>query len=162
MGNYFCNSCCGQTNSPSQQVSAHQSSQTSSDLNSLLPSTTHLNYGSLSTRNPHLVSSYSNSSSITSQPQAILTSEFSAALTQSLIDCLPLRSYDQFFGACILDAHECVICMEPFLQTDMIRLLPCTHYYHKECVDVWFSKSLTCPVCLYSVDKNSLSPLLKT
>ena len=42
---------------------------------------------------------------------------------------------------------ECGICLEEFKQNEYIRTLGCNHCYHKRCVDKWFKKNMSCPVC---------------
>ena len=46
---------------------------------------------------------------------------------------------------------ECCLCMEEFAKNDQIRLLPCQHYFHRDCVDRWFAarayQQRTCPLC---------------
>jgi hypothetical protein len=46
-------------------------------------------------------------------------------------------------------SHElgCSICTDPFRPDDLIRVLRCNHYYHKDCVDIWFRRSSACPYC---------------
>lgn len=55
--------------------------------------------------------------------------------------------------------NECVICMNEFVSGDEIRLLPCMHNFHKECVDNWLRKSFTCPSCAEPVDLCILASL---
>ncbi|KAJ9658351.1 hypothetical protein H2198_003781 [Neophaeococcomyces mojaviensis] len=42
----------------------------------------------------------------------------------------------------------CSICTEDFTKGDEVRLLPCNHKFHPECVDPWLlNVSGTCPLC---------------
>eukprot|EP00928_Gymnodinium_smaydae_P045963 TRINITY_DN30590_c0_g1_i1.p1 TRINITY_DN30590_c0_g1~~TRINITY_DN30590_c0_g1_i1.p1 ORF type:complete len:432 (-),score=70.34 TRINITY_DN30590_c0_g1_i1:75-1370(-) len=47
--------------------------------------------------------------------------------------------------------EECTLCLEKFEESDSLRVLPCSHHFHKDCIDSWFaSKRLlmrTCPLC---------------
>lgn len=44
--------------------------------------------------------------------------------------------------------EECAICLEEFLAGENCQALPeCNHLFHSECIDVWFSKKFTCPIC---------------
>ncbi|PKA48771.1 RING-H2 finger protein ATL7 [Apostasia shenzhenica] len=48
---------------------------------------------------------------------------------------------------------RCSICLEEFAGGgEELRVLPrCGHFFHRECVDPWFEKSLRCPMCRTSV-----------
>ncbi|KAI8806035.1 hypothetical protein BJ742DRAFT_818177, partial [Cladochytrium replicatum] len=42
----------------------------------------------------------------------------------------------------------CAICIEPFVEGEELRELPCTHLFHIKCVDTWLtSRSALCPLC---------------
>jgi len=44
---------------------------------------------------------------------------------------------------------ECSICFGPYAQGEEIRKLPCSHHFHRRCVDVWlFKYQNRCPLCL--------------
>ena len=47
---------------------------------------------------------------------------------------------------------RCAICMCDFVISDTLRILPCMHSYHKECIDDWLMRSFTCPSCMEPVD----------
>jgi len=46
---------------------------------------------------------------------------------------------------------ECCLCMDAFEKEDEVRLLPCNHFFHKECIDRWFAarayQQRSCPLC---------------
>ncbi|CAI5486257.1 unnamed protein product [Closterium sp. Naga37s-1] len=44
--------------------------------------------------------------------------------------------------------ETCAICLEDYEWGDRLRLLPCSHEFHVDCVDQWLStRRLFCPVC---------------
>ncbi|KAJ1910535.1 hypothetical protein H4219_006186 [Mycoemilia scoparia] len=45
--------------------------------------------------------------------------------------------------------HEtCAVCIDEFEEGDKLRVLPCGHGFHKECIDPWLiKKSVECPLC---------------
>ncbi|KAF9916534.1 hypothetical protein BX616_003506 [Lobosporangium transversale] len=46
----------------------------------------------------------------------------------------------------------CSICLCDYAMGDRIRVLPCSHEYHPECIDVWLStKSVFCPLCKHDL-----------
>lgn len=47
------------------------------------------------------------------------------------------------------EQEECVLCISPYEEGDIIRHLPCRHYYHAMCVDTWLEggPNRTCPLC---------------
>lgn len=48
---------------------------------------------------------------------------------------------------------RCAICLEGYKLWDMVRVLPCSHLYHKSCVDMWLSRKPACPNCKSNVLK---------
>ncbi len=48
----------------------------------------------------------------------------------------------------------CSVCFEQFVEDEYVRVLPCGHRYHIECVDRWLaSKSIRCPICQHPADE---------
>ena len=43
--------------------------------------------------------------------------------------------------------ETCPICLSNFEPDDDVRLLPCSHHFHQECVDEWLAVNSTCPSC---------------
>lgn len=48
----------------------------------------------------------------------------------------------------------CPICLDEYESTDILRILPCSHIYHPQCIDEWLLiKSASCPMCKYNVSE---------
>jgi len=45
------------------------------------------------------------------------------------------------------DLTACVICMSNFKNGQRIRVLPCQHEYHSNCIARWFTMNSSCPIC---------------
>eukprot|EP00921_Rhytidocystis_pertsovi_P015908 GHVQ01025176.1.p1 GENE.GHVQ01025176.1~~GHVQ01025176.1.p1 ORF type:complete len:509 (+),score=53.98 GHVQ01025176.1:1434-2960(+) len=41
---------------------------------------------------------------------------------------------------------SCAICLCSYRRNEVIRLLPCRHFFHRRCIDRWFSSNNTCPM----------------
>ena len=46
---------------------------------------------------------------------------------------------------------ECIVCLEEFKETEKISKLDCNHSYHDDCIQEWFQKDRSCPLCRYQV-----------
>jgi len=42
---------------------------------------------------------------------------------------------------------ECTICIDEMHRDDDVTVLPCTHWFHGECVTLWLKEHNTCPIC---------------
>jgi E3 ubiquitin-protein ligase RNF11 len=42
--------------------------------------------------------------------------------------------------------------MVDFEPEDELRYLPCTHHFHRACIDRWLNKSFTCPSCVEPIN----------
>lgn len=41
----------------------------------------------------------------------------------------------------------CRICLENYADGDKLKILPCFHKYHEDCINSWFQMSRKCPIC---------------
>lgn len=47
---------------------------------------------------------------------------------------------------------ECTICMDELNKGEEVTVLPCTHWFHGECVVLWLKEHNTCPICRASIE----------
>lgn len=50
--------------------------------------------------------------------------------------------------------HTCGICMEGKYTGDTVTVLPCSHWFCKECVETWLRQNRICPTCRAPVEEN--------
>ncbi|ELT95899.1 hypothetical protein CAPTEDRAFT_227655 [Capitella teleta] len=51
------------------------------------------------------------------------------------------------------DFDQCAVCIESYRASDVIRILPCKHMFHKSCVDPWLIEQRSCPMCKLDILK---------
>uniref|UniRef100_A0A453PSZ7 RING-type domain-containing protein n=1 Tax=Aegilops tauschii subsp. strangulata TaxID=200361 RepID=A0A453PSZ7_AEGTS len=49
----------------------------------------------------------------------------------------------------------CCICLAKYAHNEELRELPCTHCFHKECVDKWLKINALCPLCKAEIASSS-------
>lgn len=55
----------------------------------------------------------------------------------------------------------CVICLDEFKNNDEVRVLPCKHEFHLNCIDRWLTtRKRLCPICKGDVLCDETTPLL--
>ncbi|XP_050544845.1 E3 ubiquitin-protein ligase goliath-like [Daktulosphaira vitifoliae] len=52
------------------------------------------------------------------------------------------------------DGDCCAVCIEPYRPSEVVRILPCRHEFHKSCVDPWLLEHRTCPMCKMDILKH--------
>jgi len=50
----------------------------------------------------------------------------------------------------------CCICLAKYAHNDELRELPCSHFFHKDCVDKWLKINASCPLCKAEVGETIL------
>jgi len=56
----------------------------------------------------------------------------------------------------------CAVCLEEPAHGSCVRELPCSHVYHRECIDRWFDLSNCCPTCRKPVRPDEHTPIIPT
>ncbi|XP_077285083.1 ring finger protein goliath [Arctopsyche grandis] len=51
------------------------------------------------------------------------------------------------------DGECCAVCIELYKISDVLRILPCRHDFHKSCIDPWLLEHRTCPMCKMDILK---------
>lgn len=68
----------------------------------------------------------------------------SKGLSSNQIDKLPNIKYRKEKNS---ENYQCIICMEEFEEKEKVKLLPCGHIFHNNCIKQWLLKQKTCPFC---------------
>mmetsp|Transcript_40663 Transcript_40663/g.107736 ORF Transcript_40663/g.107736 Transcript_40663/m.107736 type:complete len:332 (-) Transcript_40663:282-1277(-) len=71
--------------------------------------------------------------------------------SQAVIDQMPLvecspATFDE------TSETSCAVCLCDFEWDDMLRRLPCTHSFHRACIDKWLKRNKVCPLCLQDIE----------
>lgn len=86
------------------------------------------------------------------------------AASQEEVDALPIKIFD-LKKKKENDPETCAVCIDDFTDGDKLRVLPCHHEYHVECIDLWLTtRKRFCPICKRSItgedDADENTPLL--
>ncbi|XP_060178887.1 E3 ubiquitin-protein ligase At1g63170-like isoform X1 [Lycium barbarum] len=52
----------------------------------------------------------------------------------------------------------CCICLSNYEDNDELRELPCSHYFHTQCVDKWLKINACCPLCKFEIGAENENP----
>jgi len=55
------------------------------------------------------------------------------------------------FGSSDEEEINCPICLEEYTEEDVLRKMPCDHYFHQDCIDPWMEKHSDCPICKQNI-----------
>lgn len=71
------------------------------------------------------------------------------------LSALKTRTYRQPKVRCdptqTMETESCAVCLEQYNNNQCLRVLPCLHEFHRDCVDPWLLLQQTCPLCKRSV-----------
>uniref|UniRef100_A0A3P9HA31 Si:ch211-59o9.10 n=1 Tax=Oryzias latipes TaxID=8090 RepID=A0A3P9HA31_ORYLA len=69
----------------------------------------------------------------------------------------------KFHSAKTAGNTQCQICFCDYNDGEKLRMLPCFHDYHVQCIDRWLKDNTTCPICRANLaDGSSLVPSTRT
>lgn len=71
-----------------------------------------------------------------------LTTDLRKAFGQLLLRVL--KEGDEEIGP---NGESCVVCFELYKSNDMVFILTCKHFFHKNCIDPWILAHGICPIC---------------
>ncbi|KAG5830367.1 hypothetical protein ANANG_G00309820 [Anguilla anguilla] len=71
-------------------------------------------------------------------------------LSQREIQRLPTKTFNPAYCA---GKTDCQICFSSYTEGEELRMLPCLHDYHVQCIDRWLKESSTCPICRVDVSE---------
>jgi hypothetical protein len=67
-------------------------------------------------------------------------------LKKECFDKLKIALYKTIKDTCNEDS--CTICMDDLSDEELVRILPCSHIFHRMCIDKWLdNKDYKCPNC---------------
>ncbi|XP_051151521.1 uncharacterized protein LOC127265653 [Andrographis paniculata] len=65
-----------------------------------------------------------------------------------VVESLPLKTFNKLKRKPCEDAAQCYICLVEYEDGDSMRVLPCRHEFHRDCVDKWLKEiHRVCPLC---------------
>lgn len=56
------------------------------------------------------------------------------------------------------EVEQCSICMEEMTTGSHVTGMPCSHMFHRECIQEWLKRSNTCPICRYRLPTRTELP----
>ncbi|AWP09029.1 putative E3 ubiquitin-protein ligase CIP8-like [Scophthalmus maximus] len=77
-------------------------------------------------------------------------------LTRREIQRFPTKTFQSSTSA---GKTQCQICFCDYAAGEKLRMLPCFHDYHVQCIDRWLKDNATCPICRANLaDGDALAP----
>lgn len=74
--------------------------------------------------------------------------------SQTAIDKLEVRVVDEaMLGGGTEAKTRCTICIDEMAVGEKASVLPCSHFFHGECVATWLKQHNTCPICRRAVEE---------
>ncbi|PKA66382.1 E3 ubiquitin-protein ligase RING1-like [Apostasia shenzhenica] len=102
------------------------------------------------------------------QQSAVLSSSQSNSTIGSLpapkevVDGIPTKVYVRSKTQLEQELSQCYICLVEYEAGDLIRILPCQHEFHINCIDKWLKEiHRVCPVCRRNICGSEFSTSMK-
>jgi hypothetical protein len=71
----------------------------------------------------------------------------SSGLPSECLQRLPVAKYKDVQALQGGGEATCSICLEEFGSDERLKILPCGHWYHTQCIDKWLVGHVDCPLC---------------
>lgn len=82
----------------------------------------------------------------------------SKGTSKSALDELPTCTYAEAAEKNAITGEQCAICRFEYEKDDVLRILPCMHAEHAECLDQWLLRNRSCPLCFKDVAPRHCTP----
>ncbi|KAI7867040.1 hypothetical protein BDF14DRAFT_780056 [Spinellus fusiger] len=81
--------------------------------------------------------------------------------SMAFVNHLPVKVFQQEIHR-ESEGEACAICLEEYASDHVLRILPCSHQFHAQCVDAWLTtQQRICPICKRDITStNEMTPLL--
>ncbi|KAI3879212.1 hypothetical protein MKW98_028779 [Papaver atlanticum] len=66
------------------------------------------------------------------------------------LDSKEIQTFQESVYSAVKNKEElidCAVCLDDYEDRDMLRLIPCLHAFHTNCIDEWLVSHTTCPHC---------------
>jgi E3 ubiquitin-protein ligase DOA10 len=76
-------------------------------------------------------------------------------MRKNLINSLIKRKFDT---NTFKNEDQCAICLGEYTEESEVTPLPCDyrHYFHTQCIESWFERNNTCPLCKKVITKEDM------
>ena len=64
-------------------------------------------------------------------------------LSKEIIDKIPVEKFSRYK----FSDDKCIICQYEFKVNEMLKVLPCKHCFHPDCIEEWLKNQKLCPFC---------------
>jgi hypothetical protein len=71
---------------------------------------------------------------------------FTSIISKIFSKTIP-KDIDEYIVEKKIIGYECLICLDEFNQGQHLTVIKCGHLYHTPCLNTWFLKKKTCPLC---------------
>ncbi|KAK3564434.1 hypothetical protein QTP86_020374 [Hemibagrus guttatus] len=72
-------------------------------------------------------------------------------VTEKAVATLEVRRLRRTDPEVEAEESSCVVCLDSFMRCDVVTTLPCSHLFHKTCIEPWLLEHHTCPMCKYDI-----------
>jgi hypothetical protein len=94
------------------------------------------------------IQNITNMINITNMPNMPNMEDVKLVVDSKILETIPKCKYTELQESIKTTNNLCTICQDNFKDDDVVRLLPCEHIYHPECIDDWLKiHSYKCPCC---------------